>query len=122
MTSSPVTPSVANAMQRMTVNEKHNPGQRDASKPRCPTSQEPPRPNIKDATKTTVPADTGGKPLSDKLEQKRDALRAGGAMTPFGVPLRGPVTQHTGQANGGQQAVDLEMDTSTRSPGFGGME
>ncbi|OLQ08065.1 hypothetical protein AK812_SmicGene8458 [Symbiodinium microadriaticum] len=106
---SPITPSVANALQRMSVNEKHHPGQRDASKPRCMTSQEPPRPNIKDATKTTVPADTGGMPLADKLEQKREALRTGGAMTPFGVPLRGPVNQDTGQKQDEAATVDLEM-------------
>ncbi|CAE6952212.1 hypothetical protein AK812_SmicGene15638 [Symbiodinium microadriaticum] len=119
---SPITPSVANAIQRMSVNEKHHPGQRDASKPRCMTSQEPPRPNIKDATKTTVPADTGGMPLSDKLEQKREALRTGGAMTPFGIPLRGPVNQDTGQKQDETATVDLEMEAPAKSPGFGGME
>ncbi|CAE7876417.1 unnamed protein product [Symbiodinium microadriaticum] len=117
---SPITPTVSKAMQKLSVADKHHPGQRDASKPRCKTSEEQPRPTIKEATMTTTAADTGGKLLADKLEQKREALRTGGAMTPFGIPLRGTEGQDTGQEKVDPLEVDLEMEHETKSPGFGG--
>ena len=76
-----LTPSVAAAMQKMSVQPPPapvsggrpahlHPGQRDPSRARVPSSVEAPRPNIKDATKV-LQKGTPSSALSEKLEAKR---------------------------------------------------
>ncbi|OLP86374.1 hypothetical protein AK812_SmicGene32531, partial [Symbiodinium microadriaticum] len=73
-------PSAPDALLR--ASPKH-PGQRTG--PRVPTSEAPPRPDIKAATKVHAQPSTGGTSLQDKLDAKR-AHMAGQAMHPFGLP------------------------------------
>ena len=80
-------------------------GQRDLAKPRVPTSEEPPRFGIKDASKKQQ-VETMQSGLADKLEEKRAAARA---TMPFGGFAAGPETAEA-MAALGRRPINIVQD------------
>ncbi|CAE7740428.1 hypothetical protein AK812_SmicGene37930 [Symbiodinium microadriaticum] len=64
----------------------HHPGQRDLGAGRTPTTEAPPRKDVKSATRTQPTVDTlQGPGLAEKLDKKREHA-SGAALRPFGLP------------------------------------
>ena len=109
------------------VSPKH-PGQRVG--PRVPTSEGPPRNDIKAATKVPPQPSTGGTTLQCKLDAKR-AHMTGNAMHPFGLSTtttsapEAPPTEATAEdaATSAFIADDPdELEETMNSPGFTNLE
>ena len=97
-------------------------GQRPTDQVRVPTSAEPPRPSIKDATMTSpTPASTGAMSLRDKLEDKR-AAQIPAALTPFRCPSLAPTFGPPAHPPPPEPANNLSAETSAQLAASGFIE
>ena len=109
----------------------HHPGQRDLGAGRTPTTEAPPRKDVKSATRTQPTVDTlQGPGLAEKLDKKREHA-SGAALRPFGLPgptdhPPPPVPVHNLSSTTSQdKESDDELDSASPpghpSPGLGRM-
>ena len=108
-----------------------HPGQRDFAAQRVPTTEAPPRLDVKSATKNTVASVAVHSQLGQKLEAKRHAMKPFGVgMAPTDLPHGGPPsesstgdpTRSSGLLGALVDDDNEELEEADRSPGFGNLE
>ena len=108
-----------------------HPGQRDFSIPRVPTTEAPPRMDVKTATKQAASSAAAHSQLGQKLEARRSAMMPFGGKAPPAVPahVNPPGDSSTGDPVHGPRPADGLIDDDTEdmnnvvpSPGFGTLE